>query len=93
MFGEVVLQGIFICFKAQVSHDEARLRVYELYDMSWKVLRNSIMHQGTTLFLAMLEELICLAGLSAFQSFLSGFTVSFKVFPLSSRSSLSCKVK
>ena len=42
MFGEVILQGIFICFKAQVSHDEARLRVYELYDMSWswKVLRN-----------------------------------------------------
>merc|ERR1719346_499350 len=25
MFGEVILQGIFICFKAQVSHDEARL--------------------------------------------------------------------
>ena len=92
MFREVILQGVFICFKAQVSHDEARLRVYELYVMSWKVW-NSIVHQGTTLFLAMLEELICLAGLSAFQSFLSGFTVSFKVFPLSSRSSLSCKVK
>ena len=52
MFGEVVLQGIFICFKAQVSHDEARLRVYELYDMSWKVLRNSHHASGNYLILS-----------------------------------------
>ena len=41
-----------------------------------------------TLFFAILEAVNCLGGFSAFQSFLSGFTVSFSVFPPSSRSSL-----